>query len=69
MPAWIAGIQVDMDASGDIHVNLDSSTPCWNLGADAIGGFCFKLIEVPPPGIFKGHSRRTRRSDNGDDID
>ena len=25
------------DASGDIHVSLDSSTPCWN---DAIEGFC-----------------------------
>jgi hypothetical protein len=25
------------DASGDIHVNLDSSTPCWN---DAVEGFC-----------------------------
>ena len=24
------------DASGDIHVNLDSSTPCWN---DVIEGF------------------------------
>jgi hypothetical protein len=34
MPAWIAGIQVRTDASGDIHIinliNLDSSTPCWN---------------------------------------
>jgi len=30
MPAWIAGIQVRTDASGDIHVNLDSGTPCWN---------------------------------------
>jgi hypothetical protein len=37
MPAWIAGIQVRKDASGDIHVNLDSSTPCWN---DVIEGFC-----------------------------
>jgi hypothetical protein len=38
MPAWIAGIQVRKNASGNIHVNLDSSTPCWN---DAIGGgFC-----------------------------
>ena len=37
MPAWIAGIQVCKDASGDIRVNLDSSTPCWN---DAIEGFC-----------------------------
>jgi len=34
MPAWIAGIQDCKDALGDIHVNLDSSTPCWN---DAIG--------------------------------
>jgi len=25
------------DASGDIHFNLDSSTPCWN---DAVEGFC-----------------------------
>jgi hypothetical protein len=30
MPAWIAGIQARKDASGDIHVNLDSTTPCWN---------------------------------------
>ena len=29
MPAWIAGIQVRKDASGNIHVNLDSSfVPC-----------------------------------------
>ena len=37
MPAWIAGIQVRKDASGNIHVNLDSSTPCWN---DTIEEFC-----------------------------
>jgi len=30
MPVWIAGSQVRKDASGDIHVSLDSSTPCWN---------------------------------------
>jgi hypothetical protein len=37
MPAWIAGIhQIHKDGAGDIHVNLDSSTPCWN---DAIEGF------------------------------
>jgi hypothetical protein len=30
MPAWIARIQIRKDASGDIHVSLDSSTPCWN---------------------------------------
>jgi hypothetical protein len=38
MPAWIAAIQTRMDASEDIHVNLDSSTPCWN---DAFESFCF----------------------------
>jgi hypothetical protein len=35
MPAWIAGIQFRKDASEDIRVDLDSTTPCWN---DAIGG-------------------------------
>jgi len=30
VPAWMAGIQVRTNASGDIHVSLDSSTPCWN---------------------------------------
>ncbi|HUK41754.1 MAG TPA: hypothetical protein VLX11_11935 [Candidatus Acidoferrales bacterium] len=30
MPARIAGIQVRRDAPGNIHVSLDSSTPCWN---------------------------------------
>jgi len=29
--------QVRKDAFGNIHVNLDSSTPCWN---DAMEGFC-----------------------------
>jgi predicted PurR-regulated permease PerM len=28
MPTWIAGIR--KGPSGNIHVNLDSSTPCWN---------------------------------------
>jgi hypothetical protein len=37
MPAWMAGIQIRKDASGDIHVNLDSSAPCWN---DGIEGLC-----------------------------
>jgi hypothetical protein len=37
MPAWIAGIQTRKDASGDIHVDLDSCTPCWN---DAVEGSC-----------------------------
>jgi hypothetical protein len=30
MPAWMAGIQACKDASGNVHVNLDSSSPCWN---------------------------------------
>jgi len=40
MLAWIAGIQVRKDASGDIRVSLDSSTPCWN---DAMDGLCLNL--------------------------
>jgi hypothetical protein len=50
MPAWIAGIQIRKDASGDIHVNLDSSIPCWN---DAIEGRLLELTGAPPPRIFK----------------
>jgi hypothetical protein len=30
MPAWIVGFQARKDASGNFHVNLDSSDPCWN---------------------------------------
>ncbi|HXV83577.1 MAG TPA: hypothetical protein VEG60_27285 [Candidatus Binatia bacterium] len=36
MPEVRAGIQVRMDASGNVHVNLDSSSPYWN---DVIEGF------------------------------
>ena len=50
MPARIAGIQVREDASGNVHVNLDSSTPCWN---DQSRGL-IELTEPPPPRIFKG---------------
>ena len=35
MPAWTAGIQARRDASGDVHVNLVSSTPCWNDDTEA----------------------------------
>jgi hypothetical protein len=42
MPAWIAGIQARKDASGDIRVDLDSSTPCWN---DAIERALLELTE------------------------
>jgi hypothetical protein len=58
MPAWIAGIQVCRDASGDIHVSLDSSTPCWN---DAIEGALLKLTEASPHRISKGGQGRARR--------
>jgi len=48
IPAWIAGIQVCKDASGDIHVNLDYSSPCWN---DGIEGLCLTERSVSM-GIF-----------------
>jgi hypothetical protein len=57
MPAWIAGIQVRKDASGNIRVNLDSSTPCWN---DAIEGPLLKVTEVLLPHIFDGGARRKK---------
>ncbi|HEY6363697.1 MAG TPA: cytochrome c [Candidatus Binatia bacterium] len=46
MPAWMAGIQVCKDASGDIHVNLDSSAPCWN---DGIVAFYLNRPRSPRP--------------------
>jgi hypothetical protein len=57
MPAWMAGIHGSQDASGDIHVGLGSSTPCWN---DAIGGVLLKPTEAPSSRIFK-----RRRSEEG----
>jgi hypothetical protein len=36
MPAWIAGIQIRKDACRDIHVDLDSSPPCWNDGIEVL---------------------------------
>jgi len=50
MPVWIAGIQVRKDASGNIHVNLDSSTPCWN---DALETALFETTEVPLSPFFQ----------------
>jgi hypothetical protein len=35
MPARTAGIQARRDASGDIHVNLGSGTPCRNDDTEA----------------------------------
>jgi hypothetical protein len=56
MPAWIAGIQVCKDASGNIHVNvnLDSITPCWN---GAIKAVCMKSRRP----YFKKRTRGARR--------
>jgi len=49
MPAWITGIQARRDASGNVHVNLDSSTPCWN---DATERTLPKLTESHPGPYF-----------------
>ena len=57
MPAWIAGVQVRKDASGNVRVNLDSSTPCWN---DAIEGPLLKVTEVPSPIFSKEDTKSTK---------
>ena len=54
--AWIAGIQVRRDASGDIHVSLDSSTPCWNDATAAL----LELTEVRPPIFSKVDKKITK---------
>ena len=51
MPARIADIQIRKDASENIRVNLDSSTPCWN---GAIERALLELPDVLPPSILKG---------------
>src|SRR5262249_23020154 len=57
MPARIAGIQGRKDAYGDIHVRLDSSTPCWN---ETIEG-CTKTNRGTPPFLFsKEHTKITK---------
>jgi hypothetical protein len=33
------------DASGNVHVNLDSSSPCWNDVIEKV----LELTEAPPP--------------------
>jgi hypothetical protein len=50
MPARIAGIQARTDASGNIHVSLDSSAPCWN---DATKTTLLKLTKSELTPIFK----------------
>ena len=57
IPAWIVGVQVRKDASGNVRVNLDSSTPCWN---DAIEGPLLKVTEVPSPIFSKEDTKSTK---------
>jgi hypothetical protein len=40
------------DASGDIHVSLDSSAPCWNDNR----GVVVKLTEAPSTSVFSKES-------------
>jgi hypothetical protein len=56
MPAWIAGMRF-AGCLGDIHVNLDSSTPCWN---DAMEGLLLKVTEAPPASIPKENSKHPK---------
>jgi hypothetical protein len=56
MPARMAGTQVRKDASGDIHVNLDSSTPCWNDESRVL----LKVTEAPPPLFSKEIAKSTK---------
>jgi hypothetical protein len=58
MPAWTAGIQVSQDASGNIRVGLDSSTPCWN---DAIEGFYLNEPKHISLGIFQRSQLKSNR--------
>ena len=51
--------QVRKDAPGNIHVGLDSSTPCWN---DAIEETLLEVTEVPLPRIFLKECSMSLRS-------
>jgi hypothetical protein len=46
MPAGMAGIQFRKDASGDIHVNLDSSPPCWNDATEGLQSVAQALLST-----------------------
>ena len=65
MPARIAGIHLGSHGwSGDIHVSLDSSTPCWN---DTIEGSAFthsslkKRLELRTRASSASENFRVRR--------
>jgi hypothetical protein len=47
------------DASGNIHVNLDSSTPCWN---DALEGFCLTDRGPSVPVFSKDDTKITQKN-------
>ena len=49
------------DASGDIHVGLDSSTPCWN---DAIEDLYQRLTETSTRVFSKEETRITKKSNS-----
>jgi hypothetical protein len=49
------------DASGDIHVNLDSSTPCWNDGIER------PLLEVTEVRLAFSKELRTRNGRQNND--
>jgi len=57
MAASTAGIQVRKDTSGDIRVDPDSSTPCWN---DATAVALLELTEVRPPIFSKANKKITK---------
>jgi hypothetical protein len=42
----MAGIQFRKDASGDIHVNLDSSPPCWNDATEGLQSVAQALLST-----------------------
>jgi len=46
MPAWTASIQIRKDASGNVHVNLGSSTLCRN---DVLEGVLLEPTEAIRP--------------------
>ena len=45
------------DASGDIHVGLDSSTPCWN---DGIEGVVLRLTQASTRVFSKEVAKSTK---------
>jgi hypothetical protein len=65
LPAWIAGIQVRKDASGNIHVTWILAL---HAGMTILKRSAFKLAEATPPAFSKesreGHEGRKQFSDS-----